>query len=111
MAIDFGKVVSSLGDEAIGKCGEPLGLSAEQSVRVARALAAHFNLGGEEAVKAAAADTGLSTEVVSSMSKKLVETGKDKVMEESGANAAIENAKNEAVNQAKGMFGKLFGKS
>lgn len=109
--VDIGKVVSSLGDDAIAKCGEAVGLTAEQSVRVARALAAHFNLGGEEAVKAAAADTGLSTEVVSSMSKKLVEEGKDKLMEESGANAAIDNAKNEAMNQAKGMFGKLFGKA
>jgi hypothetical protein len=115
MAFDMSKVVSTLGEDVIGSCGEPLGLDKAQSVRVARSLAAHFNLGGEEAIKAAAADTGLSTEVVSSMSKKLMDAGKEYVLKESGVTDAVEKAKAEAMaavqNQAKGMFGKLFGKA
>jgi hypothetical protein len=115
MAFDMSKVVSQLGEDVIGSCGEPLGLEKDQSVRVARALAAHFNLGGEEAVKAAAADTGLSTEVVGSMSKKLMDAGKDYALKESGVADAVEKAKADAMaaaqNQAKGLFGKLFGKA
>jgi hypothetical protein len=115
MAFDMSKVVSQLGEDVIGSCGEPLGLEKDQSVRVARALAAHFNLGGEEAVKAAAADTGLSTDVVGSMSKNLLDAGKEFLMKESGVSDAVEKAKNDAMaaaqNQAKGLFGKLFGKS
>jgi hypothetical protein len=115
MAFDMSKVVSSLGDEMIGKCGEPVGLDKDQSVRVARALAARFNLGGEAAIKAAAEDTGIDEECVAAMSKKLMEAGKEKLMDESGATAAIDKAKQDAMNavqnQAKGMFGKLFGKA
>lgn len=111
MAFEMSKVVSSLGEELIGKCGEPVGLDKDQSVRVARALAARFNLGGEAAIKAAAEDTGIDEETVAAMSKKLMEAGKDKLMDESGANAVIDKAKDEAMNQAKGMFGKLFGKA
>lgn len=113
--VDMQKIVGQLGDDVIGSCGEPLGLDKETSVRVARALAAHFNLGGEEAVKAAAADTGLSTDVVGSMSKKLMDEGKNYVMKESGVADAVDKAKADAMaavqNQAKGMFGKLFGKA
>ena len=114
MAFDMNKLVGALGDEAIGKIGEPLGLSKEQSVRLAKALAARAGLGGQEMIKAAAADENLDEEVVAAMSKKLVEEGKDKVMEESGANAAIANAKNEAMAAARnaggGLLGKLFGR-
>ena len=122
MSFDLSKVVADLGDDMIAKCGEPVGLNKEQSVRVAHALAARFNLGGEAMIKAAAADTGIDEECVGAMSKKLVEAGKDKVMEESGASAAIEKAKADAAaaaqaaagnmaKQAGGMFGKLFGKA
>ena len=40
MSFDMSRVVSGLGDDAIGKIGEPLGLENETSVRVAHALAA-----------------------------------------------------------------------
>jgi hypothetical protein len=121
MSLELSKVVAELGDEAIAETGEPLGLSKDQSVRVANSLAAHAGLGGEEAIKAAAADTGLDEEVVSAMLKKLIKTGGEKLMQESGASAAIDNAKNEAMaafgaagggaaKAAGGFLGGLFGK-
>lgn len=120
MSFDISKVVAELGDEVIGKCGEPAGLSKEQSVRVAHALAARCNIGGEAMIKAAAADTGIDEEAVGAVSKKLVEAGKDKLMNDTGAAAAIEKAKADAAaaaqaaagdmaKKAGGMFGKLFG--
>ncbi|MES1202842.1 MAG: hypothetical protein ABUS57_15505 [Pseudomonadota bacterium] len=120
MSFDFSKVVSELGDDMIAKCGEPLGLDRDKSVRVAHALAARFNLGGQAMIKAAAEDTGIAEDAVSDMSKKLIEAGKEKLMDESGAAAAIEKAKADAAaaaqaaasdvaKKASGMFGKLFG--
>ncbi|HWA22096.1 MAG TPA: hypothetical protein VG735_06845 [Caulobacterales bacterium] len=120
MSFDFSKVISELGDDVIAKCGEPLGLDRDKSVRVAHALAARFNLGGEAMIKAAAEDTGIAEDAVSDMSKKLIEAGKEKLMDESGASAAIEKAKADAAaaaqaaasdvaKKASGMFGKLFG--
>jgi hypothetical protein len=122
MSFDISKVISELGDDMIAKCGEPAGLNKEQSVRVAHALAARFNLGGEEMIKKAAEDTGIDEEAVGAVSKKLVEAGKEKLMDESGASAAIEKAKADAAaaaqaaagdmaKKAGGMFGKLFGKA
>ena len=121
MAFDFSKVVSELGEDMVAKAGEPVGLDKPTSVRVAQALAANFNKGDKQAVAAVAADTGLSEDVVSSMLKKLMEVGKDKLMEEGGVNKAIEDAKaqaqaaaanvgNEAVKSAGGFIGKLFGR-
>lgn len=121
MSFDMSKVFSALGEELIAKAGEPVGLDKDQSVRVAKALAAHVNKGDEEAVKAAAADTGLSEDVVASMMKKLAETAKDKIMEEAGVNKAIDDAKaqaqaaavnagKDAMKNAGGMLGKLFGR-
>ena len=47
MSFDISKVVSELGDEVIGQCGEPVGLDKDQSVRVARALSARLmEMGG-----------------------------------------------------------------
>ena len=121
MSFEISKVVEALGDEAIGHIGEPIGLDKDQSVRVARALAAHAGLGNQQMVQAAAADTGLDEEVVAAMGKKLVEEGANKVMEETGVNAAIDNAKQDAMaalsnvggdaaRNAGGLFGKLFGR-
>lgn len=121
MSFDVSQVVTQLGEEAVGQCGEPLGLSKDQSNRVARALAAHMGLGQEEAIRRAAADTGLDEEVVAAMLKKLGETARDKVMEESGINNAIDGAKDQAmaalsdagagaVKNAGGMLGRLFGR-
>jgi hypothetical protein len=121
MAFEISRVVETLGEEVIGRCGEPVGLNEDQSVRVARALAAHAGLGREEMIKAAAADTGLDEEVVAAMTRKLVEEGGKHLMDASGATAAIDNAKEqamaamsnaggEAAKQAGGLIGKLFGR-
>lgn len=97
MSFDLSAVVRELGDEAIAKAGEPLGLSKEQSVRVAHALAAHAGLGNEETIRAVAQDTGLDEEVVAAMAKKLIETGAEKLMNETPVGAAVDNAKQEAM--------------
>ena len=118
MALDVSKIVSELGDDIVAQCGEPLGLNKDQSVRVAKALGQHMGGGKDLAIKAAAADTGLSEEVISSMLGKLIETGKDKLINEGLVGDAIEGAKAQAMaamgdlgNQAtRGMFGKLFGR-
>mgnify|MGYP000973369938 CR=1 FL=1 len=121
MSFDMSKVFSALGEELIAQAGEPVGLDKDQSVRVAKALAAHVNKGDAEAVKAAAADTGLSEDAVASMMKKLAETAKEKIMDEAGVNKAIDDAKaqaqaaavnagKDAMKNAGGMLGKLFGR-
>jgi hypothetical protein len=109
MSLDLSKVVGELGEEMIAQAGEPLGLSKDQSVRVARALAANFGQGSEAAIKAAAEDTGLDEEVVAAMLKKLVEMGKEKLMEESGVNDAIDNAKDQAMAALSSAGGGLLG--
>lgn len=118
MAIDISKILSSLGDDLVAQAGAPVGLDRDQSIRVAAALSQHIGGGKDLAVKAAAADTGLTEDVISSMLGKLVETGKEKLLNEGPIGDAMENAKAQAMsavgdfgNQAtKGLFGKLFGK-
>lgn len=121
MSLDISQVVSELGDEAVAKAGEPLGLDKDKSVRVGRALAAHAGMGNQEMIAAAAADTGLSNEVVASMLKKLIETGGKQLMEATGVSGAIDSAKenamaalntagNDAVKSAGGFLSGLFGR-
>jgi len=121
MSFDISAVVSALGEEAIAKAGEPVGLEKEQSVRVAHALAANAGLGDEAMKKKVAEDTGLDEEVVAAMFKQLIETGKEKALEETGVTAAIDNAKDEAMaalsnvggdaaKQAGGFLKGLFGR-
>lgn len=121
MSFDISALVSALGDEAIAKCGEPVGLDKEQSVRVAHALAAHAGLGDEEMVRAVAADTGLEEEVVAAMLKRLAETAAEKLMSETPVGAAVDGAKQhamaamntagaEAMKNASGFLGSLFGR-
>src|SRR5262249_44036744 len=111
---DFSKVVSNLGEDLIAKTGEPVGLDKDQSVRVAHALAANWNKGKDGAVEAAAADTGLPTEVVSAMGAKLMDVAKDKLINEGPVGEAIDNAKAQATEAAKkavgGLLGGLFGR-
>ena len=117
MAIDFSKILSNLGDDMVAKAGEPVGLSKDQSIRVARALAQHMGGGKDLAIKAAAADTGLSEDVISSMLNKLIETGKEKLMKDGGVTDAIDSAKDQAMaamqniggEATKGLFGKIGG--
>jgi hypothetical protein len=116
--VDVSKILSSLGDDMVAQAGEPVGLDRDQSIRVAKALSSHIGGGKDLAIKAAAADTGLTEEVISAMLGKLVEAGKEKLLGDSGVTGAIEDAKAQAMgaigdlgNQAtKGLFGKLFGK-
>lgn len=121
MSFDFSKVVAALGDEAIGKAGEPVGLNKDQSVRVARALAARAGLGNEEMIKAVAEDTGLDEDVVAAMAKKLIEVGGEKLMNETPIGAAVDNAKQQAMaalssvgagaaKNAGGFLSSLFGR-
>jgi len=121
MSFDMSKVVAELGDEVIAKAGEPIGLNKDQSVRVAHALAARAGMGGEEMIKAVAADTGLDEEVVAAMAKKLVEAGTEKLMNETPIGAAVDNAKQEALaaltaagsgaaKNAGGFLSSLFGR-
>src|SRR5882672_4203344 len=119
--MDFSKIVSQIGDDMIGKTGEPLGLSKEQAVRVAQALGQHFSAGKDQAVKLAATDAGLTEEVTASMCNKLIEVGKDKLLNEGPVGDAINSMKSqamgaasaaggEAMKSATGFLGKLFGK-
>jgi len=121
MAIDISKILSSLGDDLVAQAGEPLGLDKDTSVRVAAVLSQHIGGGKDLAIKATAADTGLTEDVVSSMLNKLIETGKEKLMNDSGVAGAIDDAKAQAIaavgsiggEATKGLMGKiggLFGK-
>lgn len=121
MSFELSKVVEQLGEEAIAECGKPVGLNKEQSVRVARALAAKAGLGREEAIRQAAADTGLDEEVVAAMTRRLAEKGGEKLMDATGVSAAIDTAKESAraaltdagsgvAKSAGGMLGRLFGR-
>lgn len=121
MGLEIAKIVEALGEEALGKAGEPAGLDKPQSVRVAKALAAHAGLGNAEMVKAAAADTGLNEEVVAAMTKRVVEVGAEKLMQDTPIGGAVESMKDsamaaltgaggDAAKQAGGLLRGLFGK-
>jgi hypothetical protein len=101
MLIDLTKVVGMVGEQSIAEIGAPLGLSKEQSVKAANALARNFTGSNkDEAVAAAAAETGITQEVMNTMAAHLIDKGKD---------YAVEAAKGELGKQAKGLFGKFFG--
>jgi hypothetical protein len=117
MSIDISKILSSLGEDLVAQAGEPVGLDKDQSVRVAAALSNHIGGGKDLAIKAAAADTGLTEDVISSMLSKLIETGKEKLLNEGPVGQAIDTAKDQAMaavgniggEAAKGIFGKIGG--
>jgi hypothetical protein len=121
MSLDTAKILSELGDDLIAQAGEPVGLNRDQSVRVARALTQHLGKGREAAVQQAAADTGLTEEVISAMLGKLIETGRDKLLNEGPVGQAIDSARAQAgaaIGQAGqaaarsvgGMLGGLLGR-
>jgi hypothetical protein len=110
MSLDTAKIISDLGDDLVAQAGEPVGLDRDQSIRVARALAANLNKGKDAAVQAAAADTGLTEEVISAMLGKLVELGKEKLLSEGPVGDAIASAKSQAGAALGGMLGGLFGR-
>jgi hypothetical protein len=101
MNIDFTSIVSKLGDEAIAKVGEQVGLDRELSVRAAKALAENFHGDRKEAIAAASAETGIGQEVLQAMFQKLCDTGAD---------MAIDHVKEQGMSAAKNMFGKFFGR-
>ncbi|MGE3303195.1 MAG: hypothetical protein AB7M12_08780 [Hyphomonadaceae bacterium] len=121
MDFDLSKVVSQLGENAVAQCGDAVGLTRDQSIKVAHALAANFSKGKDEAVKAAAETAGLAEEVTSSMLTKLIDVGKEKLLSEGPVGQALDSAKDsamaalndaggEAMKNAGGFFSKLFGK-
>lgn len=121
MAFDVSKVVSELGEDLIASVGEPLGLDRDLSLKAAHALAANWGKGQDEAVKAAAAETGVGEEVMAAMLGKVVDAGKDKAIDaaKDKAGEAVEAAKVQAMaaleaspvgKAAGGFLGKLFGK-
>ncbi len=112
--IELGKIVEGLGEKVVGDLGEPLGLSGETSIKLAKSLAANASKGVSGAVKAAAEETGVAQELVQSFADKLYEKGKDMLIEQSGMNEHVENAKQGAMaalkNAGGGLLGGLFGK-
>src|SRR5262245_52155962 len=99
--IDLGQIVSSLGEQTIAEMGEPLGLSSEQSIKAARALAANFTGNKDQAIAEAAEETGIGKEVLNALIVKLLDTAKDH---------AVDAMKEQGMQAAKGVFGKFFGR-
>jgi uncharacterized protein with von Willebrand factor type A (vWA) domain len=114
MAIEFGKIIEILGEKAVGEVGAPLGLNEEQSVKLARSLAANIGAGNDLAIKGAAAETGIPEDVVKAMLDKLYETGKEKILADTGIAQQAEQMKDQAIEAAKsaagGFLGRLFGR-
>ena len=99
--IDLGKIVSSLGEQTVAEIGEPLGLSPETSMKAAHALAGNFTGNKDQAITAAAKETGLGKDVLEQMITKLMDSAKDQ---------GVDYAKEQASAAAKNMFGKFFGR-
>ncbi len=99
--VDLGQIVSSLGEQTIAEIGEPLELSKEQSMKAARSLAENFTGNKDDAINAAAKETGIGKEVLSAMIVKLLDNAKDQ---------AVGAMKEQGMAAAKGMFGKFFGR-
>ena len=99
--IDLAKIVTTLGEDTIAEIGAPLGLSKELSLKAAKSLAENFTGNMDEAIAAAARETGIGKDVLEAMITKLLGEAKDKAM---GA------VKDQAAAAAKGMFGKFFGR-
>jgi hypothetical protein len=121
MSFDLSKVVEQLGDGFVAQVGEPLGLSGDQSKRVAHSLGQHFSSNREQTIQAAAADTGIEEEVVGAMLGNLVEAGKERLLESAPvaeaidgvkgqANAAMAAMGDQAMRGAGGLLGGLFGR-
>lgn len=114
MAFDMGIVVSKLGEELIAQAGEPVGLEPAKAKEVAEALGKHWSHGPQEAIRLAAQETNLAEEVVAEMSKKLIDLGKERLMNDTGVSDAIEGAKAQAQaalgSVGGGLLGRLFGK-
>jgi L-amino acid N-acyltransferase YncA len=82
--IDLGKIVTKLGEDTIGEIG-----------------ASNFHGNKDEAIAAAARETGIGKDVLEAMITKLLDEARQQAM---GA------VKDQAATAAKGMFGKFFGR-
>lgn len=114
MNIDFSKIVEMLGESAVAQIGAPLGLDGDQSLRLAKSLAGHMGAGKDLAVKGAAAEAGIPEDVTQSMMDKLMEAGKEKLLNDTGVTQQVEAAKEQAMaavqGAAGGLLGRLFGR-
>jgi ribosomal protein L9 len=121
MAFDVSAVLNNLGDDLLGDAGEKVGLERETAVKAGRALVANWNKGQDQAVKLAAAESGVAEDVVSQLAEKVVDVSKEKAgeaakqaFESSGAAKVIDGAKEQAMaalgGGGGGFFSKLFGK-
>lgn len=114
MALDFENIVSFLGHKVVGEIGAPLGLDEDQSVKLAASLANNIRAGNDLAIKGAAAETGIPEDVAQAMLDKLYETGKQKLLEDTGIAQQAEAMRDQAVEAAKqaagGFLGRLFGR-
>jgi len=99
--IDLGKIVTTLGENTIADIGEPLGLDRELSIKAAKSLVKNFHGNKDEAIAAAAEETGIGKDVLEAMITKLLEEARAQ---------AVSAVKDQAANVAKGMFGKFFGR-
>ena len=99
--IDLGEIVTTLGEDTIADIGEPLGLSKELSLKAARSLAENFHGNSDEAIAAAAKETGIGKDILEAMITKLLDEAK---------NTAVDHVKEQAASAAKNMFGKFFGR-
>jgi hypothetical protein len=120
MSFDISTVLNNVGDDLLGDSGEQIGLERETAIKAGRALIANWSKGKVEAVKLAAAESGLAEDVVSQLAEKAVDLAKAKAgeaakqaYESSGAAQAVEGAKEQAMaalGGKSGFLGKLFGK-
>lgn len=99
--IDLGRIVTTLGENTVADIGEPLGLDRELSIKAAKSLAKNFRGNTDEAIAAAAEETGIGKDVLEAMITKLLDEARSQ---------AVSAVKDQAANVAKGMFGKFFGR-
>jgi hypothetical protein len=120
MSFDFGKVLEQVGDDLLGDAGQSIGLERETAVKAGHALAANWTKGKDEAIKAAAADSGIAEEVVAKLLESVIDKAKEKGVEaikaayaDSPVAGAVEQAREQAMaalGGKTGFLGKLFGK-
>jgi ABC-type branched-subunit amino acid transport system substrate-binding protein len=120
MSFDFGKVLEQVGDDLLGDAGQSLGLERETAIKAGHALAANWSKGKDEAIKAAAAESGVAEEVVAKLLQTVIDKAREKGVEavkaaftEGPVADAVEQAKEqamEALGGKTGFLGKLFGK-
>jgi len=105
MTLDLSKVLSSVGDEAIARAGDQVGLDRDQSIRVVKALSARMGAGREAAIAGAAEEAGLGQEVVAALMGKVTEIAAEKALSEGPIGDALGQFKAPAAEAASGLLG------